>query len=449
MTKYSDRINILRAALPELDWSVAPLHIKRMSRDFHWFSPVLKRQLDGKAADATVCPRNEDELRQVVAACAGAGVPLTMRGGGTGNYGQAVPLEGGVVVDMTACNELVWVSNGVVRAQAGIKLAALDELLAPHGWELRCMPSTFRMATLGGLFCGGFGGVGSITYGPLAAPGTVLGVKVMTVEAEPRVLELRSPEAMRLAHTYGTNGIILELDIAVAPALAWNEYLLGFPDATSAFSCAQALAQAPGIPKKNVALFANSVVRYFSKLTSRLNEGEHAVIAAITASSHEALESLVATHGGAIAWYQGAAEAKTSQHTLLEYCWNHTTLHALRDDKAITYLQTAYEYGQEREQLAIIEQQAGGEVLNHLEFVRDMQGRVTCVGLPLIRFTTEDRLGELIALHRQHGIKINDPHVYTLEDGKHGGALDPEILAAKHRYDPTGLLNPGKIRSKP
>lgn len=449
MTQYSPHIDALRAALPELDWSVAPLQLKRMSRDFHWFSPVLKRQLDGKAADATVRPRNEDELRQLVAACARAGVPLTMRGGGTGNYGQAVPLEGGVVVDMTACNGLGWVNAGVARAQAGIKLAALDDLLAPYGWELRCMPSTFRMATLGGLFCGGFGGVGSITYGPLAAPGTVLGVKIMTVETEPRIVELRSPDAMRLAHTYGTNGIVLELDIALAPALAWNEYLLGFPDAASAFSCAQALAQAPGIPKKNVALFADSVARYFSKLASHLTPGQHAVIAAITASSHEALERLVATHGGTIAWHQGAAEAKASQHTLLEYCWNHATLHALRDDKAITYLQTAYEYGQEREQLAAIDRLAGGEVLNHLEFIRDMQGRVTCVGLPLIRFTTEERLGELIALHRQLGIKINDPHVYTVEDGKHGGALDPEVLAAKRRYDPAGLLNPGKIRSKP
>jgi len=121
-------------------------------------------------------------------------------------------------------------------------------------------------------------------------------------------------------------------------------------------------------------------------------------------------------------------------------------LHAIRDDKEIAYLQTAYDYGLEREQLALIERHAGGEVLLHLEFIRDMQGRVTCVGLPLVRFTTEARLAELIALHRRHSIKVNDPHMLTLEDGKRGGNLDPQILAAKRQYDPANLLNPGKIR---
>jgi FAD/FMN-containing dehydrogenase len=447
MTHHTDSIDALRSAAPELNWITAPLHVKRMSRDFHWFSPVLKLQLEDKLADAVVCPRNEDELRTVVAGCAAAGIPLTLRGGGTGNYGQAVPLKGGLVVDMTAFNELVWTRDGVARAQAGIKLAALDTLLKPHGWALRCMPSTYRMATLGGLFGGGFGGVGSITYGPLAAPGTILGVKLMTVEPEPRIVELRAPEAMRIAHAYGTNGIVLELELALAPALDWDEYLLAFDNGERAYSFAHALASTPAIPKNELALFSDSVGPYFKKLAPHLESGEHFVIAAVTPQSHEPLTTLVAAHGGRIAWRQTAVEAREAQHTLLEYCWNHTTLHALRDDKTITYLQTAYEYGREHEQLEAIRREAGDEMLTHLEFMRDMQGRVTCVGLPLIRFTSEARLSELTALHRTLGIKVNNPHVYTLEDGKHAGGLDPAILEAKRQYDPAGLLNPGKIRT--
>jgi FAD/FMN-containing dehydrogenase len=447
MTDHTESIDALRGASPELNWITAPLHVKRMSRDFHWFSPVLKLQLEDKRADAVVCPRTEDELRTIVAGCAAAGIPLTLRGGGTGNYGQAVPLQGGVVVDMTALNQLVWTRDGIARAQAGIKLAALDVLLKPHGWALRCMPSTYRMATLGGLFCGGFGGVGSITYGPLAAPGTILGVKLMTIEPEPRIVELRAPEAMRIAHAYGTNGIVLELELALAPALDWDEYLLAFEDGERAYTFAHALASAPAIPKNELALFSDSVGPYFNKLAPHLRNGEHFVIAAVTPQSDGPLTTLLATHGGRIAWRQSAAEASAAQHTLLEYCWNHTTLHALRDDKTITYLQTAYEYGREYEQLEAIRREAGGEMLTHLEFIRDMQGRVTCVGLPLIRFTSEARLSELTARHRALGIKVNDPHVYTLEDGKHAGGLDPAILEAKRQYDPAGLLNPGKIRT--
>ncbi|EEE07346.1 TPA: FAD-binding oxidoreductase [Burkholderia multivorans] len=447
MTTYSHRVDALRSTLSTLDWTVSPVHVKRLSRDFHWFSPVLKRALEGKVADAVVTPRNEAELRNVVSACAREGVPLTVRGGGTGNYGQAVPLEGGVVIDMTSCDEFLWIRDGVARAQAGIRLAALEERLAPAGWELRCMPSTFRIATLGGLLCGGFGGIGSINYGPLAASGTILAVRIMTVEPEPRTLELRGSEALTFAHAYGTNGIVLEIELALAPVQQWDEYLLSFPDHASAFTCAKALADSPAIAKRNVALFSNQVQRYFGKLAEHLDVHAHAVIAAVAPSGREPLRALVTAHGGTLAWHQDGNAARSSQHTLLEYCWNHSTLHALRNEKAITYLQTAYTYGEERAQLEAIERAAPSEVMCHLEFIRDLQGRVVCVGLPLIRYTTDERLAELIALHRAHGVTINDPHVFTLEDGKHGGSLDARIVAAKRAYDPDNLLNPGKVRT--
>ena len=120
-------------------------------------------------------------------ACARDAIPITLRGSGTGNYGQSVPLRGGVLLDLSGYNGFGWVRDGVGRAQAGIRLAEFDRQARPHGWELRWLPSTFRSATLGGLFGGGFGGVGSITYGPVAAPGNVLGARVMTVEPEPHV----------------------------------------------------------------------------------------------------------------------------------------------------------------------------------------------------------------------------------------------------------------------
>ncbi len=110
---------------------------------------------------------------------------------------------------MTGLNQIVALGNGTVRAQAGIRPADIETAARPTGWELRCMPSTYRLASLGGLYGGGFGGIGSINYGPLAAPGNVLSVKVMTVEPVPRVLTVPAPEALLLHHAYGTNGIIL------------------------------------------------------------------------------------------------------------------------------------------------------------------------------------------------------------------------------------------------
>ncbi|HSV53310.1 MAG TPA: FAD-binding oxidoreductase, partial [Burkholderiaceae bacterium] len=200
-------IEQLHAELPDLDWVTDEGRIARLSQDFSWFSPVLTRQLADKRAGAVARPRNEDEIRRLVGLCARLRIPITVRGSGTGNYGQAVPLQGGVVLDMSGYNAFLWARNGAARAQAGIRLWDLEKATRPAGLEMRCMPSTYRSATLGGLYGGGFGGVGSINYGPLGARGNVLGLKAMTIEEEPQVVELRGAEALAMHHVWGTNGL--------------------------------------------------------------------------------------------------------------------------------------------------------------------------------------------------------------------------------------------------
>jgi FAD/FMN-containing dehydrogenase len=55
--------------------------------------------LQGKRPDLVVRPRDAGEVLRLAAVCARRRVPLTVRGGGTGNYGQCVPLHGGIVMD--------------------------------------------------------------------------------------------------------------------------------------------------------------------------------------------------------------------------------------------------------------------------------------------------------------------------------------------------------------
>ncbi len=191
-------IEQLHAELPDLDWVTDEGRIARLSQDFNWYSPVLKRQLEGKSAAAVARPRSEDEIRALVGLCARLRIPITVRGSGTGNYGQCVPLQGGVLLDMSGYNAFLWARDGAARAQAGIRLWDLEKATHEHGLELRCMPSTYRSATLGGLYGGGFGGIGSINYGPLGSRGNVLGLKAMTIEENPQIIELRGPQALAM-----------------------------------------------------------------------------------------------------------------------------------------------------------------------------------------------------------------------------------------------------------
>ena len=103
LAAVSDRVqNLARfcAAIDGIRVIDNPAEVRLKSRDFFWYSPLLKETLGDKSADLVVCPHDEADVIRVARAAARFHVPVTPRGGGTGNYGQAVPLDGGVVLDM-------------------------------------------------------------------------------------------------------------------------------------------------------------------------------------------------------------------------------------------------------------------------------------------------------------------------------------------------------------
>jgi hypothetical protein len=79
----------------------------------------------------------------------------------------------------------------------------------------------------------------------------------------------------------------------------------------------------------------------------------------------------------------------------------------------------------------------------HIEWMRS-SGTPSLGGLPLVRFTTEDRLNEIMRIHEEEGCGVFNPHVYTLEEGG-WRRPDSALLAFKRQADPLGLLNPGKM----
>ena len=141
--------------------------VAKLSQDYYTFSPVLQPLLADKVGDLVIRPTCEAEVIRVAAACVERRIPVTVRGAGTGNYGQCVPLAGGVILDLSRMNAIRWVKPGRACVEPGAKLAAIDRETQKTGWELRMAPSTYRTATIGGFIGGGSGGIGSILYGQL------------------------------------------------------------------------------------------------------------------------------------------------------------------------------------------------------------------------------------------------------------------------------------------
>jgi FAD/FMN-containing dehydrogenase len=422
--------------------------VRQKSRDFYWYSPVLKRQLDAVTGDIVVAPANESELLQVMAAAFELQIPLTPRGGGTGNYGQAMPLSGGAVLDLSGMKQVKTVAPGRVVAEPGTILAALDQQTRRQsGQELRLHPSTYQTASIGGYVAGGSGGVGSIRWGGLRDCGNIIRLKVATMEASPRLLDLTGDDLHKVAHAYGTNGIITEVEMPLAPVYEWVDLIVGLPTLRDAMVYGNALGEQDGLLLKNVAVVAAPVAHdYFGRYQRYLRPDHHVAIVIAAEQALDALLAFTRRYRRAEVLFRSDQVAEVDRKGLppaFELTWNHTTLRALRQDPAITYLQSLYPFPRHIDLVERIHARFGAEVPAHLEFVR-MDGKVTCLGVPLVRFTTEERLDDIVRIHEEMGAAIFNPHRYTLEEG--GMKRTDEVqLAFKNETDPRGLLNPGKM----
>ncbi len=447
MRKHFD-LQAFKAAIGTIHTEDNPALVKQKSRDFYWYSPILKHQLEDVTADIIVTPRNKTELACVIASAYHLNIPVTCRGSGTGNYGQAMPLSGGILLSLSEMKSIDEIAPGRIVAGPGTIISAIDVESRRHSsQELRMHPSTYHTASIGGFVAGGSGGIGSINWGGLRDFGNVLRLQVMTMEATPRLLELTGQDLHKTIHAYGTNGIITQVEMPLTAAYDWIDVIVGFDTFERAAAYANDLGEQDGLLTKLITPLAAPIPQsYFLRYKNFFGSHQSIVLVMVAAHSHDAFLAWTRREKGA-AILMDSTELQPEERTKLppnfELSWNHTTLRALRVDPAITYLQVLYPFPYQLATLQKVHARFGDEVMGHLEFVR-FNGKVTCFGLPLVRFTTQERLDEIIQIHEDMGAPIFNPHRYTLEEGGMK-QTDAVQLAFKKEADPKGLLNPGKM----
>ncbi|MDV2967757.1 FAD-binding oxidoreductase [Nitratireductor aquimarinus] len=422
-----------------------PKQVELRSRDYFWYSPILSEDIGHFVGDLVVIPADEEEVRRVAAAAARLRIPITIRGGGTGNYGQCVPLEGGIILDMTKIDKVLSIEPGRVRVQAGARIARLDDAVRETGQELLMYPSTRRIATIGGFFTGGSGGIGSLRHGMLRDDGNIYSVKVMTLEPEPKIIELHGHDIQKVQHAYGTNGIVMELEIGLTEKTDWihTAALFDSYDATLRF-CLKALEE------KLDCYLLTTVDRRFSRFYTKFGDlfpaDRDAVFAMIAPEEQERFAELAASFGGRVSFSMTQDELHTNGLQPAYECgWNHTTLQALKAEEGWTYLQVAYPRPFDPETVMRQMERYGDDQYMHHEMAR-LEGEVQIFGLPLVRYKDRDDTYRVIReLEELDGCDIYDPHAFTIEDGGMK-QIDTMQIEFKKLADPFGLLNPGKTR---
>ncbi|MFN3361107.1 MAG: FAD-binding oxidoreductase [Pseudanabaenaceae cyanobacterium] len=412
-----------------------PAQVAKLSQDYYHFSPILTPLLADKRGDVVLKPATEEEVIAIAQACVASETFLTVRGSGTGNYGQCIPLQGGVILDTSKLQRVIHLEPGLTTVEPGVKLANLEQQAQSLGWEWRMVPSTVRTATIGGFIAGGSGGIGSILYGQLRDRGNLVGARVVTMTNPVEVIELAGEATQVINHAYGVNGIITALTLPLAPAYPWQAFGVSFPAFVPAAEFGLALGNCDGIIKRLISVFDRPIPSFFTPLREQIPTHQCLVLTLINRPDRLAFTELAQKYGGQVI-------PLDKPITVIECTWNHTTLHARAADPTWTYLQCLYP---DLTTVYKLQEQLGEEIAMHLEFIR-LGGKVIPAAIPLVRFTTADRMAELIQLHEAQGVLVANPHTYILEDGGMK-TIDREQLAFKQRVDPKGLMNPGKMRA--
>ena len=328
-------------------------------------------------------------------------------------------------------------------AGPGLILADIDRATRAHsGQELRIHPSTYNTASIGGFIAGGSGGVGSINFGGLRDFGNVLRLRVVTMEAEPRVLELTGEDLHKVTHAYGTNGIITEVEMPLTASYDWVDVIVGFDSFMEAARYGNALACQDGILTKLITPIAAPVPwlyfkrhqKFLKRRPEHLRRDGRAACAGRVPRLHRAAKAARSS--------STPRRWRTRRGCRRPSNWPGTTrrLRAIRVDPSITYLQSLYPFP---DHLALIEKMARmfpGECFP-ISSSSASTATSTCLGLPLVRFTTEERLDEIVRLHEENGCPIFNPHRYTLEEGGMKQTDDVQ-LAFKREADPQGSAQP-------
>jgi FAD/FMN-containing dehydrogenase/Fe-S oxidoreductase len=113
-----------------------------------------------------VVPRSRLDIVRIVQICHKFRCPLTMRGGGTSQAGQAIG-EGLQVDTSKYYNQILElnVAERWARVQPGIVLDELNAQLKPHGLRFAPDISTASRATIGGMMANNSSGARSVLYG--------------------------------------------------------------------------------------------------------------------------------------------------------------------------------------------------------------------------------------------------------------------------------------------
>jgi FAD/FMN-containing dehydrogenase len=419
----------LRELLGDKGVSVELAARERASVDGSRLSPVISEQLPLGLADLVAYPETAEAIAAVVGAAVRHGVPVTPRGKGTGNYGQAIPFSGGLVLDTSRARAIVEVGDGFLTAEAGATMVAVETTANKAGQQVLMYPSTAQ-SSLGGFVSGGSGGTGSIKHGMLHQ-GFVLALDVVHAVEDAHLIHVEGADAEPYIHNYGTAGIIARVTVRLEPLQDWRGFFASFDTFEQALSVIRPFANlepTPRLVSADLATLADAL-----PADPGIPPGRASLRAILDVASVDAATALVLNAGGRV---EDVREGAQTSMKISMMSYNHP----------IEWLQKAYPNTYFHVEVS------GDELVDRIDEVHAVypggmlhieaqKGRP--IGMLAGVYSTADEVYAGFEKLAAIGVGYHNPHQWFVD-------FEPARTAAlAATTDPHHLLNPGKLQAKP
>src|SRR5574341_605195 len=173
--------------------------------------------------EAVIRPLSVQEISRVLKWASERGIPVTPRGAGSAVTGAALPLRGGIVLDLAEMDRILALdaTNMLVKVEAGVMGHVLEAALNERGCTLNHSPQSLDRSTVGGWVSTRASGQFSSRWGSIEDLLTALTVVLPTGEIVETPLAPRAatgPDLKALfAGAEGTLGVIVDVTLRIFP----------------------------------------------------------------------------------------------------------------------------------------------------------------------------------------------------------------------------------------
>lgn len=217
--------------------------------------------------DAAVWPTTREQVSGILSLASQFGFPVIPRGAGTGLSGGAIPIRGGLVLDMCRMNRIlsIRIADRLAVVQPGVVYAELEKALLPFGFFFPPDPASGKACTLGGNVATNAGGIRGAKYG--VTRDYVLGLEIVLPDG--RITRtgtscMKSSSGYDLTRLFvgseGTLGVVTEITLKISPRpLASDTTLAVFSTLADAGQAVTDIMHSGIIPSVLEVLDANSI----------------------------------------------------------------------------------------------------------------------------------------------------------------------------------------------